>query len=199
MVQGSDEWFAARAGRPTASNFSKMVTSKGTLSKSIDDYAITLAGDLFAGKPLEVWQGNQWTDRGHELEPCARTMYAFMHDVEVEEVGFIEGDDWGCSPDGLIGNNGMLEIKCLKPENHIKMIMWAEKNNGCPTTYVQQVQGQMLVAGAEYCDLVFYHPDLPVLIIRNEPDPEIVKGLLEAKELILTKRDEIVATLRNKI
>ena len=123
VTQGTDEWFAIRCGIPTTSAFSSMVTSTGNMSKSIDDYAITLAADLFAGKSLDEFQGNHYTERGIALEPEARNFYEVQKNIDVQEVGFITDDlhTWGCSPDGLVSDGlGMLEIKCQIPKNHIK-------------------------------------------------------------------------------
>jgi hypothetical protein len=198
VEQGTPEWLMLRSGLPTASNFSKMVTSTGKLSKSIDDYALSLACDLFAKKPLDEWLGNQWTDRGTELEPDARSMYEFQKDCTVKEVGFITVAGWGCSPDGLIDDDGMVEFKCLKAENHVKTILDYNRTGNIPTKYIAQVQGQILIAERQYCDLVFYHPDLPIKIIRIVPDRTIVNGLLEAQAKVLHKRDEIVAELENE-
>jgi hypothetical protein len=198
VEQGTSEWLMLRSGLPTASNFSKMVTSTGKLSKSIDDYALSLACDLFAKKPLDEWLGNQWTDRGTELEPDARSMYEFQKDCTVKEVGFITNAGWGCSPDGLINDDGMVEFKCLKAENHVKTILDYNRTGNIPTKYIAQVQGQMLIAERQYCDLVFYHPDLPIKIIRIVPDSTIINGLLEAQAKVLNKRDLIVAELENE-
>ena len=198
VEQGTPEWLMLRSGLPTASNFSKMVTSTGKLSKSIDDYALSLACDLFAKKPLDEWLGNQWTDRGTELEPDARSMYEFQKDCTVAEVGFITNDGWGCSPDGLIDDDGMVEFKCLKAENHVKTILDYNRTGNIPTKYIAQVQGQILIAERQYCDLVFYHPDLPIKIIRIVPNSTIINGLLEAQAKVTNKRDEIVAELENE-
>jgi len=199
VEQGTPEWLMLRSGLPTASNFSKMVTSTGKISKSIDDYALSLSCDLFAKKPLDEWLGNQWTDRGTELEPDARSMYEFQKDCTVKEVGFITSDGWGCSPDGLIDDDGMVEFKCLKAENHVKTILEFNKTKKIPSKYIAQVQGQMLIANREYCDLCFYHPDLPMKIIRILPDSLLVSGLLKAKKIITEMRDDIVIILGKEI
>ncbi|MDA0708499.1 MAG: YqaJ viral recombinase family protein [Proteobacteria bacterium] len=198
LKQGSDEWLQKRAGMPTTSNFSNLVTSTGALSKSIDKYATTLAADLYANKDLSEFQGNHYTDRGIELEPHARRFYQLQREVDVEEVGFITDDEeiWGCSPDGLIGDDGMLEIKCMIPTNHIPAIIdWRTKQK-MPVKYIQQIQGQMLICNRSYCDLLLYHPDLPSEIIRILPDEAVVNGLNEAKRIVLEKRDNILKILR---
>ena len=89
--------------------FSKLITSKGKPSKSLSEYALTLAGAVYAGKDLDSWQGNKHTDRGTELEDPARRLYEFSRAVVVDEVGFITDDakTYGCSPDGLIGEDGI--------------------------------------------------------------------------------------------
>ncbi len=199
VEQGSPEWFALRCGRPTASEFSKIVTSKGDPSKSMPTYAATLAGEMFANQPLDGWEGNGWSDRGKELEPAALDLYAFMKDVEPERVGFITTDDgsMGCSPDAMVGDDGMLEIKCLKAERHIGAILYYRKHGRCPTEYVQQPQGQMLIAERQWCDLVFYHPNLPPLIIRQEPDKVVTPALVENIPKLCDERDSILDALQS--
>jgi YqaJ-like viral recombinase domain len=198
FVQGTPEWFASRAGIPSASNFDKLITSTGEPSKSMLGYAITLAGEKFAGKPLDAWEGNAYTERGNLLEDDARKMYAFLNDVEPEQVGFITDDTgtYGCSPDSLIGDDGTFEAKCLKAENHIKAILYFKKNGKVPPDYVQQTQGQLLVTGRKWCDLFFYHPDLPRLCIRQTPDEVLTAALLLQIDAVTKERDRILATLK---
>jgi len=196
--QRSPEWYAARCGIPTASEFSKLITSKGEPSKTLNTYALTLAGEAFAGEPLEVWEGNQWTERGKELEGEAIHLYEFATESKVELVGFVTTDaqNAGCSPDGFVGNDGMVEIKCLKPENHIKAILYHQKNGTCPTDYVQQTQGQMLICERKWCDLIFYHPKLPMLTIRQEPDAKLWDALKGGIKDVIAERDRVLAALR---
>jgi hypothetical protein len=196
--QRSAEWYALRSGIPTASEFSKLVTSKGEPSKSMKEYAITLAGEKFAGQPLDTWEGNTWTERGRELEEEALRLYEFAHSFTVDSVGFVTTDDKdaGCSPDGLVGTDGMVEVKCLKSENHIKAIMYHQKHGTCPTTYVQQTQGQMMICERNWCDLIFFHPVLPVLTIRQEPIAEVQSGIIQAIKDVLKERDDVLAALQ---
>lgn len=198
VEQRTPEWYALRTGIPTASEFSKIITSRGEPSKQATGYAMTLAAEIFAGKPVDAWEGNAWTERGRELEEHAAGLYAFAHDVTVDPVGFITGNDMGCSPDGLVGDDGMVEIKCLKAENHVKAILYHQKHGKCPTDYVQQTQGQMLIAERDWCDLVFYHPELPLLTIRQHADGEIFKAITEAVPGLLAERDRIVAALNEQ-
>lgn len=198
IEQRSEAWYQLRTGMPTASMFSKMVTSKGKILSSLPEYALTLAAAIYSGKNLDSWKGNEWTERGRELEENARKLYEFRNH-KVKEIGFITDDQelWGCSPDGIVGNNGMVEFKCLKAENHIKAIMYFSKYNKCLPYYTQQCQGQMLISERNWCDLVFYHPEFPLLIIRQEPDKNVTSGLLEARQELLIYRNEIVETLNS--
>jgi len=198
VEQNSPEWYAARAGMPTASEFSKIVTSKGEPSKSIEEYAITLAGETYTGGPMDPWAGNKYTDRGKDTEADAIAFYEFARDVTIERVGFVTNDDEtvGCSPDGLVGDDGGVEIKVLKPENHIKALMYFRKNGKCPPTYVQQTQGQMWIAERKWMDLFFYHPILPTLIIRQTPDTAVMDGIKDGIPTLLSRRGEIVDELR---
>jgi len=198
VEQRSPEWYALRAGMPTASEFSKIVTSKGEASKTVETYAISLAAELYAGKPVDAWEGNAWTERGRELEDAALTQYGFVNECEVKPIGFITNDlgSMGCSPDGLVSDDGMVEIKCLKAENHVKALLYFNKHGKCPTTYAAQTQGQILIAERAWCDLVFYHPDLPPLTIRQEPDKAIVDGLIATLPKLMTERDLVLAVLK---
>ena len=197
--QGTPEWFAARAGMPTASCFNQLITSTGEPSKSMPGYAITLAGEKFAGKPLDAWEGNGYTERGKLLEDDARRMYAFLNDVEPQQVGFITDDagTYGCSPDSLIGDDGMLEIKCLKAENHIKAILYFKKNKKLPPDYVQQTQGQMFVTCRAWCDAFFFHPELPRLCIRQTPNAELFAALQLQIDAVTKERDAILSALKD--
>lgn len=199
VEQGTDDWLAIRAGIPTASEFSKLVTSKGEPSKSMSGYAITLAAEKFAGQPVDRFDGNYHTERGKELEPQARAWYDLQCDTEAAQVGFITDDlrRYGCSPDSLIGADGMNEIKCLKAENHVKVLMYYKKHGKCPSDYIMQPQGQMMIAEREWCDSVFFHPLLPSIIIRHHPDQKIVTTLRAQLSAVEAERNVILETLRN--
>jgi hypothetical protein len=197
-AQRSPEWFALRAGRPTASEFSKLVTSTGEISKTLATYALTLAGEMFAGKPLDGIEPTQWMERGQEMEAEAIRCYQFQCDADVDPVGFVTDDElrMGCSPDGLVGSDGGVEVKCLKASNHIGAILYHQKHGRCPPDYIQQVQGSLMITGRKFWDTVFYHPDLPLLVIRQVPDIKLHACLLNAITLVLTSRDEVLAALK---
>ena len=201
VEQGTEAWFSLRSGLPTGSMAKKLVTSTGLPSKSMPDYAVELAGDLFAGEPLDAFEGNAWTDRGTELEDSARSLYEMVNDCEVKEVGFCTDDKglYGASPDGMINGDGLVEFKCLKATNHIKAIMYYKKHGKAPTSYIPQVQMQLYTTEREYCDLVFFHPNLPELIIKIKPDDKVINTLESQLKAVILERDNIVRLLNENL
>lgn len=200
VEQGSDEWHKLRAGKPTASEFSKLITSKGEPSKQMAEYAIQLAADLYAGEPQDRWQGNEWTERGHEMEDRARAYYENTFDTRaVMQVGFITDDAerWGASPDSLVDDDGLLEIKCLKANRHVGAHVFFERNGRIPSEYIAQVQGQLFVSGRKWCDSLFWHPELPALICRHRPDEKIQINLGLQLKSCLDERKRIIDILNN--
>ena len=195
--QRSEEWFKLRLDIPTGSNFAKIVTGTGKFSEQIKTYAITLANQSYAGKSLEKWTGNQWTERGKEMEEEAMDWYGLIYSP-VEKVGFVTDDDitHGVSPDGKIGKKGTLEMKCLKPEEHTKVLIYYDKHGKCEPKYIPQTQGEIMVTEREWCDLLFYHPDLPKLVIRQEADLEFHAKLKEGIGKVILERDRILNILR---
>lgn len=173
VEQGTDEWLRLRAGLPTASEFSKLVTGTGKASTQVENYAHQLAAEAFAGEPLDRWEGNQWTERGHEMEDRARAWYEnTFPERAVTRVGFITDDLAGASPDSLVDDDGLLEIKCLKASNHVGVIMYYERMKKLKPDYVAQTQGQIKIAARDWCDILFWHPDLPALLLRQRPDEQ---------------------------
>lgn len=207
VVQGSEEWFGLRAGIPTASEASKLVTSTGKESKQMIDYAYQLAGELYAGKPLDRWDGNEWTDRGKEMEAVAMTTYELNNCVWVQRVGFCTVGDgsYGCSPDGLaddgngIDDDGMVEIKCLAAKNHVRNMVYYNKHKKAMPEYIPQVQMQLLVCDRKWCDLVFYHPELPMLVIRQEQISEVLATLRIQINSCLKLRDDTLKIIEEGI
>lgn len=171
--QMSEEWFAARCGIPTASNFDKIITTKGEPSKQRQKYLYRLAGEAVSGKAEETYQ-NAAMLRGIEMEQEARSLYELSKDEDVQQVGFCLADDgYGASPDGLVGDKGSLEIKCPTIAVHVEYLL----ANKLPTAYFQQVQGQLFVAEREWCDFVSYYPSIKPLIIRVNRDEVFIRKL----------------------
>jgi hypothetical protein len=200
VAQGSPEWFSLRAGLPTASEAKKLVTGTGKPSTSVTEYAYQLAGELYAGKPLDGFEGNVHTDRGKELEPLALDAYSLATGSWITQVGFCTNDEgaYGCSPDGLVDDDGMVELKCLMAKNHVKAMVYYNKNKACMPDYIPQCQMQMLVCGRKWCDLVFYHPDLPILVIRQEADFQLQGMLLKQLVTCLETRDNTLEVIKGR-
>jgi exodeoxyribonuclease (lambda-induced) len=197
--QRTEEWFKLRAGIPTASEAGKLVTSTGKKSSQITDYSYQLAAELYAGKPLDRWEGNQWTDRGGDLELIALTEYSRIKDATIDVVGFCTVDDgtYGCSPDGLLAD-GIAEIKCLAAKNHIKNMVYYDKYKAAMPDYIPQTQMQMLVCEREWCDMMFYHPDLPPLIIRQFKIKEVQEILMVQLKACIEKRDQVLKIIKGE-
>lgn len=195
LEQRSDEWHRLRAGVATASNFDKLLTPTGKTSSQIDAYASQLVAEHMTGHTISLEQ-SAWMQRGTELEPEARAYYELERDAEVEEVGLILRDDGrvGCSPDGLVGDEGMVEIKCPAPHTHIDYLLSGE----LPGKYLAQVQGQLWIAERQWCDFISYHPDLPVLIVRAERDEEYIEALAAATEKLVATMDARLQTLAER-
>ena len=196
--QGSLEWFMARLGIPTSSRASDLITPTGKKSTSYKRYAYELAAEVISEEPLDQWEGTYDMQRGKELEPMAVKFYEYATGSDTQPVGFITDDNglYGCSPDRLVGDDGMLEIKNLKHHNHLKHVYEYASEGTIPTDYVPQTRMQMLVAERSWCDLLLHHPDLPSKIIRVERDPEYDE-ILEAQLKLCTEfRDDIVNTIQ---
>lgn len=173
VEQGSDEWFQARLGIPTASEFSCIVTPTGKASTQAEAYINKLLAEILTGKPLESMESNGWMERGKELEADAAQFYELQRDVSTELVGFCTDDErtMGASPDRLVGEDGLLEIKCPAPHTHVQYLLEQEVDR----KYYPQVQGQLLVTGRKWVDLLSYHPEMPPVIMRIERDEDYLK------------------------
>ena len=173
IEQGTPEWYAIRAGKPTSSAFEKILSPTGKPSTQAEGYANQLLAEIMTGGAVETWEGNKWSERGNELEGDAVLFYEMQKDLETEKVGFVTNYDIGCSPDRFIGDDGLLEIKCPAPHTHIKYLL----NNKMDSKYIPQVQGQLYVTGRKWCDWMSYHPEMPSVIIRVERDEEYITKL----------------------
>jgi hypothetical protein len=172
--QGSDEWFAVRRGVPSASEFDSIITpKKGDLAAAHETYIDRLIDEAIRTDARRKFQGTADTDRGHELEPEARELYAFMRDVEPVTVGFVLRDagDAGCSPDSLIASIGGLEIKCPDGPQHVGYL----RAGILPDKYKPQVHGNLLITGREWWDFMSYCPGHRPLIVRVTPDAYTAK------------------------
>jgi len=173
--QGTDAWLAARVGKPSASLFSKLITMTGKPSASADAYINQLLAERLTGKSEPHFQSEAMA-LGNEREPLARADYEFISENKVDQYGFILDDteSYGCSPDGLIGNYGGLEIKC--PAQTTQAGYWRHPQSGVKK-YYQQIQGCMWVTGRKWWDFFSYHPDMPHVLVRVERNEEYIEKL----------------------
>lgn len=166
--QGEPEWYALRAGIPTASSFGLIVTANGSLSKSRSKYMYQLAGEAITGIPYKGFSNTDMT-RGHEMEAEARMYYELTNNVSVATVGFAFRDEtrrYGASPDGLVDACGGLEIKSAAP--HVQAERLASGWSG--SDHHRQVMGCLLVTGRDWWDLMSYCRGMDPIVIRFHRD-----------------------------
>ena len=194
--QGTPEWFAARLGLATGSKFSDVLAGgKGLTRKA---YAVQLALEIVTGKQAETFT-NQAMQDGTEREPIARALYEAHTGNFVDEVGFCRHDsiECGVSPDGLIDEDGGLEIKCPKASTHAGYLAIPAE----PSTYTAQIQGCMWVTGRSWWDFVSYHPDFPenaqLIVRRVKRDSDYIVKLEQAVKAFRNEVMEEVSIIKN--
>ena len=172
--QGGPEWLQARLGVPSASSYSKLITTTGRASAQADAYINQLVAERLTGEPT-FFQVTDPMQRGMDLEPLARHAYEMETGNLVIQVGFLMHDtlEAGASPDGLIGENGGLEIKCPSGHTHVEYL----RDDVLPTKYFQQVQGCLWISGRDWWDFMSYHPRMEPLIVRVFRDEQFIKAL----------------------
>ena len=181
LDQGSGEWHEARAGIVTASAMRSLVTGSGQVANNDTSRGLirTLAAERIMGKPADSFS-SRMMDRGSALEPFARDLYA-EHYAPVDEVGFIRLDtdeySLGYSPDGLIGHDGLIEIKSPGPKEHLRTIL---DDAEMPKVYQWQVQVGLFVTGRSWLDFVSYCPGMDLFVNRIWPDPQAHAVIEEA-------------------
>jgi len=189
MEQGSDEWHQYKAGKLSASHASDVTA--GGAGTTRNNYMIRLALERLTGNPAGTFTSHDM-QVGIEREPLARDAYSFFNRVEVDQVGFIDHPEingYGCSPDGLIGEDGMVEIKCPKPYTHHKSIQGHQANKSpkeiLGNSYYKQVQAQMGCAERDWVDWVSFNPEFP-------EDKQLVVVRVPRDEAEITKQDNAV-------
>jgi hypothetical protein len=201
LIQGSDEWLEARKGVATASNFSQIITpSSGKESASIGKFAKKLALEICYEKLTENNFKSAAMQAGNELEPIARSLYQKKTLELVEEAGFMISDCgcFGYSPDGLVGDDGLIEIKSVEAEKHSEIIL----DGKAPLDYKCQIQGGLWISERKWCDLVVYNhycknEDKKLLIFRVDRDEEFIKNLEICAKKVILLRDEVLRNINN--
>lgn len=195
MKQGTEEWMQARLGKVTASRVSDVIAkTRNGWGASRKNYTAELVAERLTGTaaPSYTNPAMQW---GLDTEPQARAAYEFFRDASVQEVGFIDHPKipmTGASPDGYVGERGMVEIKCPNTATHIDTLL----NKAIPDKYIVQMQWQMACAGRDWCDFISFDPRMPEdlrLFVRrisrdetriDELQKEICEFLMELNDTI---------------
>lgn len=186
--QRSDEWFELRKGKMTASN-AQAISANG---KGLETYIIGLLAEKYSNNREHYTNGDM--DRGVELEEAARMTYELEYE-KVEEVGFIELDEYcGCSPDGLIGEDGGVEIKCHSDINHFKFLI----NRKIDPKYIAQIQMCLLITGRKWWDYVAYNQNFEksLVVIRTFPDlviqEKLIMGIAKGKKIMQELEEKFI-------
>ena len=195
--QGTPEWLAARAGKVTASMLSNVLMDPKTAGYR--DYQAQIVAEILTGKP----QGSDFTNAamqfGTETEPLARSAYEAETGFSVDEVGMVIHptiERSGASPDGLVGNSGLAEIKCPKVATHLAYLVAGV----VPAGYKNQMSWQMACTGREWVDFVSFRPDLPenlqLFVVRYQRDAAKIAELESAVVNFLASVDQMISKLK---
>lgn len=199
LVQGTDEWLEARRGIVTASVIGKLITTK-TLKPAKNDTARaltrTLVAEMITGHIEPVYVSDDM-EYGTFIEPIVRDLYTNQY-APVDEVGFmtreIDGHTLGYSPDGLVGDDGLIEIKSRK--QHIQLAAFLDGE--VPAGNMAQIQAGLLVSKREWCDYISYCGGMPLFVKRVEPDPQWQEAIAAALAAFDEAANDILATYREK-
>lgn len=195
LTQGTPEWHQARCGKVTASRVADVIAKTKTgWGASRKNYLAELVAERLTGVPAQGYTNAamQW---GLDTEPQARAAYVFLTDADVQEVGFVDHPKIamsGASPDGLVGADGLVEIKCPNTATHIETL----REKGVAGKYVTQMQWQMACTGRQWCDFISFDPrmpeDLRVFIQRVKRDE---KAIAELEDAVIAFIKEIEQTI----
>lgn len=195
IIQGSPEWFAARVGKITASRVvDVMARTKTGWGASRANYAAELIAERLTGNSAPGFTNDamRW---GTDTEPYARLEYSRRFDVSVYEIGFVDHPEVamsGASPDGLVGSDGLIEIKCPNTATHLDTLL----SGSVPGKYITQMQWQMACTGREWCDFASFDPRLPLnMQLFVQRVPRDVGLILDLETEVSAFHDEIEAKL----
>ena len=194
VEQGSDEWRKLRAGLPTASEFHDVIAKvgpRGGIPKGRQKLMWRLAGEILTGEPEDTYQ-NADMQRGKDREAEARAWYELDQGVETKQIAFIRNDRCGASPDSMVGDDGLLEIKDAKPSVQIERLL----SGDLPSEHKAQCQGQLMVSGRSWVDFLSHCRGLPPHLIRVERDEKYISELREGVERFVAELDTLVKWLR---
>lgn len=201
IIQGSPEWFAARAGKVTASRVADVLSKVKTgESAGRKNYKADLVVERLTGKKTEGFRSPPM-DWGIENEPMARMAYEAATGNLVDLDGFVDHptiEYFGCSPDGYVGEDGLVEIKCPNTATHLEYI----EGDKPPSKYIPQMQAQMSVTGRKWCDFVSFDPRLPddlqLFIVRLDRDDKYILAMEDEVQQFLNEVQEKVDFLNKR-
>ncbi len=191
MPQRSYDWYTVRLGKVTGTSFQTMANGR---KDNIEKLCAKTANEILNGISSESDFCNKAMRTGTETEVEARQAYEAANGVQIQEVGFVELDEFiGMSPDGLVDDDGGIELKCPESHTHLFYLI----NPGAwESSYKWQVQGALWITGREWWDFVsycpLYSPDKQLLIERATPDPESFKKLADGAEYCRKRIREIL-------
>jgi putative phage-type endonuclease len=198
IIQGSPEWFAVRLGKVTASRVADVTRrTKTGFSTSRANYMAELIAERLTGEtaPAFTNAAMQW---GTDKEPDAKAAYEFRTDAEIAPVGFVihpEIPDSGASPDGYVGNDGMVEVKCPNTATHLETLLGQPIDGD----YIKQMQWQMACSGRQWCDFVSFDPRMPEALRlhrqRVERDDKVIADLEKDVRAFLDEMAQKLAKL----
>ena len=196
MQQRTYDWYMARMGIPTASMFGEIMAKGRGSAPSVrrGNYMHKLIGERLSRELCENFTAAD-ADRGLELEDKAIEAYEFERSVKVERVGMVKNYGTGGSPDGLVGEDGMVEVKCPRYWHFVRML----SSDNPAVDYHWQVQGNLWISERKWCDVLLYAPPLPLHIERVMRDPESISELVSAVAQFAINLDETEAELRRKL
>ena len=196
--QGSGLWLKARCGLLTASEFDRIITPTLKVADNVKSRAHLweIAAQRISQYVEPTYIGDKML-RGHEDEIRARELYA-KHFAPVQQVGFVTNSKWGftlgCSPDGLVGDDGLIECKSRDQKFQVQTIVEWQESGTVPAEFVLQIQGQLLITERRWCDFISYSGGLPTAPMRVEADPVVQDAILDAAAKFEARINEVVAT-----
>ena len=192
VPQRSEMWDRLRLGVPTASNFHKIITPLGKTSVQYKEYCYHLIAERLLGRKVDTYTSPAM-ERGTIVEDEAIAWYELTQDMDTSPVGFIASNDGriGCSPDRLVGDEGLLEIKAPLPATQVGYLITGKLDQ----RYTPQIQGQLYISERQWVDIVAWHEELPRTIIRVERDEEYIKKLAKALAEVNAEIDRVMGMI----
>ena len=196
MEQRSPEWYAVRLGKVTGSQVSAVLAKKDSATRA--NYLSELVVERLTGQQQDFYM-NEAMQHGVDTEPQARMAYESSNNVLVDELGFCDHPtiaNFGVSPDGLVGEDGLIEIKCPNSKTHIDTLL----SKKAPSKYIPQMMAQMACTGRKWCDFVSFDPRLPedlqLFVVRIDRDEQYIANLEKEVSAFLAEVDETVIKLK---